>query len=521
MLYFAKWKIGLILLAIVAGIFYALPNVVAPFTDQEDLPGWWQPVTLGLDLQGGSHLLLEVGVDDVVQEQMTSLVEAARGELRDARIRYRDLGVDGHGVQVRIPEESDRDTAERLLAAIDPTVEMTRDDDLFRLVYSEKALAERRTAAVQQSIEIVRRRVDELGTREPSIQRQGERRIIVELPGIDDPERVKRLIGKTAKLTFHLVDGAVAVEDALRGRVPPGDRLLPAAESNTRGPSHYVVQRRVNVSGDRLTDAQPTFQNGEPVVSFRFDTVGGRQFGDTTQKNVGKFLAIVLDGQVISAPVIREPILGGSGIISGSFTTQGAQDLALLLRAGALPAPLSILEERTVGPGLGADSIAAGAAASVLGIVLVVVFMAVAYGTFGVLADVALLVNLGLLFGVLSLLGATLTLPGIAGIVLTIGMAVDANVLIFERIREEARHGRTPMNAAEAGFKQAFRTIFDSNITTLAAAALLFFFGTGPVRGFAVTLSVGILTSVFTAVMLTRLMVALWFRRKRPQALPI
>ncbi len=522
MLYFAKWKVGLILLVVLGGIFYALPNILAPIMGEDDLPDWWRPVTLGLDLQGGSHLLLEVGVDDVVQEQMTGLVEAARSELRDARIRYRDLGVEGTSVVVRVPGAEERPEAEDLLAKIDPQVSLTLGEDgLFRMTYSEQTLAERKTAAVQQSIEIVRRRVDELGTREPTIQRQGERRIIVELPGIDDPDRVKRLIGKTAKLTFHLVDTSVSLEDALRGRVPPGSRLLPSADDTQRGPSQYVVRRKVDVSGDRLTDAQPTFQNGAPVVSFRFDTVGGRQFGEATQKNVGKQLAIVLDDAVISAPVIREPILGGNGIISGSFTTEGAQDLALLLRAGALPAPLTILEERTIGPGLGADSIAAGAAASVLGVVLVVAFMAVSYGLFGVLADIALLVNLFLLMGVLSLIGATLTLPGIAGIVLTIGMAVDANVLIFERIREEARTGRTAMNAAEAGFKQAFRTIFDSNITTLAAAALLFYFGTGPVRGFAVTLSVGIVTSMFTAIMLTRLMVASWMRRKRPQNLPI
>jgi len=522
MLYFAKWKVGLILLVVLGGIFYALPNVLAPIMGEDELADWWRPVTLGLDLQGGSHLLLEVGVEEVVQEQMVGLVEAARSELRDARIRYRDLGVEGTTVTVRIPDAEARAEAERLLAQIDPQVTLTQGEDgLFQMAYSDQALAERKTAAVQQSIEIVRRRVDELGTREPTIQRQGERRIIVELPGIDDPERVKRLIGKTAKLTFHLVDSSVSMEDALRGRIPPGSRLLPSADSNERGPAQYVVRRKVDVSGDRLTDAQPTFQNGEAVVSFRFDTVGGRQFGEVTQENVGRQLAIILDEQVISAPVIREPILGGNGIISGSFTTQSAQDLALLLRAGALPAPLTILEERTIGPGLGADSIAAGAPASVLGVVLVVVFMAVAYGFFGVIADIALLLNLVLLMGALSLLGATLTLPGIAGIVLTIGMAVDANVLIFERMREEAKGGRGALNAAEAGFKQAFRTIFDSNITTLAAAALLFYFGTGPVRGFAVTLSVGILTSMFTAIMLTRLMVATWMRGKRPQGLPI
>jgi len=524
MLYFGKWKIALVVLVCLAGIVFALPNALG--LDEDDLPDWWQPVTLGLDLQGGSHLLLEVGTEEVVAEQLTGLVEAARAELREARIRYRDLGVaqgpDGiRMVNVRIPRADERAAAEDILEDIDPQVTTVEAgaDGLFRLGYTEDALDERKISAVQQSIEIVRRRVDELGTREPTIQRQGDRRIIVQLPGVDDPERIKRLIGQTAKLTFHLVDANASVEDALRGRVPPGSMLLPSAEE---GGGQLVVRRRVDVSGDRLTDAQPTFQDGQPVVSFRFDTVGGRRFGNTTSENVGRQLAIVLDREVISAPVIREPILGGSGVISGSFTVQTAQDLALLLRAGALPAPLTILEERTVGPGLGADSIQAGTIASALGLVLVIVFMALAYGRYGLYADTALLLNLCLLLGALSALGATLTLPGIAGIVLTVGMAVDANVLIFERIREEARGGRSPMNAADAGFRSAFKTILDSNVTTLIAAALLFQFGSGPVRGFAVTLGIGILTSMFTAIMVTRLMVATDLRRGRGRAvLPI
>lgn len=519
MLYFSKWKIGFIMLACLAGIFYALPNAIAPVSKTDALPSWWQPVTLGLDLQGGSHLLLEVDVNGVVQEQLTAVVEAARDVLREDRVRYRDLGVDGLAVVVTIPEADQRDTARGLLRKLDPAlqIEMT-EDGRFTLTFNEQAMAERKLAAVKQSIEIVRRRVDELGTREPTIQRQGDARIIVEVPGLSDPERLKRLIGKTAKLTFHLVDTSASIEDAQRGRVPPGSRLLPSAEA---GKGFYLVKRRVQVSGDRLTDASATFENGRPVVSFRFDTAGARQFGDTTKDSVGKQLAIVLDDQVISAPVINGPILGGSGIITGSFSVEEANELSLLLRAGALPAPLTILEERTVGPGLGADSIQAGTVAAIIGLVAVVLFMALAYGTFGIFANIALILNLSMLIGVLSFIGATLTLPGIAGIVLTMGMAVDANVLIFERMREETRAGRTPMNAAEAGFRQAFRTIFDSNITTLVAAALLFIFGTGPVRGFAVTLTVGILTSMFTAIMVTRLLVSVWMRKRRPTALPI
>lgn len=522
MLYFAKWKIGLILAVCVAGIFYALPNLMAPL-GKHDFPSWWQPVNLGLDLQGGSHLLLEVAVDDVVKEQLNGLVESTRTTLREQKIVYRDLSLDGQTVVVRIPDAAGRDAAIGQLSKLDQAITVkTEGDDLVRLAYTQQALNDRKQAAVKQSIEIVRRRIDESGTREPTIQRQGADRIIVELPGESDPERVKRLIGKTAKLNFHMVDSSVSPEDALRGRVPPGSRLLPAAEGS-HGPKQYVVKRAVEVGGDRLTDASATFQstNNEPVVSFRFDSIGGRRFGEATTKNVGQQLAIVLDDQVISAPVVREPILGGSGVISGSFTVQGAQDLALLLRAGALPAPLTVLEERSVGPGLGQDSIQAGAAASVIGLVVVVVFMMLCYGMFGLIANVALVLNLVLLLACLQLLGATLTLPGIAGIVLTMGMAVDANVLIYERMREEERAGRGAMNAAESGFRHAFGTIFDSNITTLAAAVLLFFFGTGPVRGFAVTLSLGIITSMFTATMFTRFLVSLWFRRVRPKTLPI
>lgn len=519
MLYFAKWKIATILAVILAGFFYAFPNVGVPL-GQRDLPEWWQPVNLGLDLQGGSYLLLEVGVEEVVAEQLSSLVEGARDGLRDARIRYRDLGVVQGAVEVRIPEADQIDAARRLLDGLDNSLILTTGEGgLFRLSYSEQALNERKIQAVQQSIEIVRRRVDELGTREPNIQRQGDSRIIVELPGVDDPERIKRLIGQTARLNFHLVDHTVSPEDALRGRVPPGSRLVPAANPGS-GQAQYVVRRSIVVSGDRLTDSQPTFEDGRPVVSFRFDTLGGKRFGDATSENVGRLLAIVLDDKVISAPQIRQPILGGSGVITGQFTVQEAQDLALLLRAGALPAPLTVLEERTVGPGLGEDSIRAGIIACAIGMALVVVFMIAAYGTFGVFANICLLLNLVLLVGALSALGATLTLPGIAGIVLTVGMAVDANILIFERIREEFRNGRTAFAAAETGFRQAFKTILDSNITTLIAALMLFQFGTGPVKGFAVTLAIGILTSMFTAIMVNRLMVSGYLRSRKTLALP-
>jgi preprotein translocase subunit SecD len=377
--------------------------------------------------------------------------------------------------------------------------------------------------AVDQSIEIIRRRIDETGVREPTIQRQGEERILVQLPGIDDPDRIKDLLKKTAKMTFHLIDETTSVTDALAGRVPPGSVLMMSdQETDASGePIPYVVRKRVVVGGDTLVSAQSSFQENQPVVSFRFDSIGTRKFGEVTQENVGQRLAIVLDGKVISAPVIREPILGGSGVISGRFTVQETIDLALLLRAGALPADLTILEERTVGPDLGADSIRAGEIAAAIGLLAVIFFMALYYGLFGLFSAVALILNLIIIVGLLSLLQATLTLPGIAGIVLTLGMAVDANVLIFERIREEARGGKTPVAAMDAGYRRALTTIIDANVTTLIAAILLYNFGSGPVKGFAVTLGIGIVTSMFTAMMVTRLLSVVWLRRRRPKTLPL
>ncbi|MBW7849264.1 MAG: protein translocase subunit SecD [Rhodospirillales bacterium] len=520
-MHFERWKVLVILAVCIAGAVFATPNLLSR-QQAENLPGWLQPVNLGLDLQGGSHLLLEVEVGTVLKERLTSLVDSARIELRKERIRYVDLGVDGNAMTVRIIESGDRAKARDLLRGLDRDTEIDeRADGLMVVTYTQAALTQQRNAAIDQSIEIVRRRVDELGTREPTIQRQGEDRILVQLPGVDDPERIKTLLGKTAKLTFHMVDDSASVIDAQRGRVPPGSVLIEAADPQAGEAATYVVRRRVTVGGDSLVDAQPSFQNNEPVVSFRFDSAGAKRFGDATKENVGRQLAILLDDRVISAPVIREPILGGSGIISGNFTVQSANDLALLLRAGALPAPLVILEERTVGPDLGADSIRAGAIACVIGLVLVIIFMVLTYGLFGVFANLALAINLVLLLGGLSALGATLTLPGIAGIVLTMGMAVDANVLIYERMREEARVGRSVINALQAGFDRAIVTILDSQLTTLIAALLLFQFGSGPIRGFAVTLTLGLITSMFTAVWLTRLIISLWLARARPKALPI
>lgn len=521
MVQFPKWQLIFIAVVLILGAAFVVPNLL-PRDTAESLPGWLpsEQINLGLDLQGGSYLLLEVDLDSVVEEQLTNLVDGLRLGLRRARIGYTDLGVDGSTVVFRVRDPDAMDEARQVVRdTAGDLVISSGDDGRFRVQFADAALEERRRSVVQQSIEIVRRRIDETGTREPSIQRQGEQRILVQLPGVRDPERIKNLLGKTAKLTFRFVDDTVLPDAA---RIPPGSEVLESDEPDQFGNTlRYVVKKRTMVTGDTLTDAAATFQNGQPVVSFTFDSIGAKRFADATRDGVGRVFAIVLDNRVISAPVIREPILGGRGVISGSFTVQEVQDLALLLRAGALPAPLTILEERTVGAGLGADSIEAGKIASILGMVFVVIFMALVYGLFGVMADIALILNLILILAALSGLQATLTLPGIAGIVLTIGMAVDANVLIFERIREEARQGRGPVTAIDAGYRRALTTIIDSNLTTLIAALLLFQFGTGPVKGFAVTLAIGLVTSMFTAIMLTRLFVVTWLRRRRPQALAI
>jgi preprotein translocase subunit SecD len=525
MLYFANWKVLLICGVCLLGVLLSALNLLTP-AQLAYLPSYARKqVALGLDLRGGSYLLLQVDIAAAQRERLNTTIDSVRNTLRDAHIGYTGLNVEGDAITFTIRETDRIEEAKRDLAKIDPdlTVEIA-PDGTGTMKFSAVATETRRRQAVEQSIEIIRRRIDETGTKEPTIQREGQDRILVQLPGVDNPERVKALLGRTAKLTFQLVDQSVTVEDARRGRLPPGDEILPSVDEGRGrggGAGSYVVRKRVMVGGDTLVDAQATFQNNEPVVSFKFDSVGGKKFGDATRENVGKPFAIVLDSKVISAPVIREPILGGSGIISGSFTVQSASDLALLLRAGALPAPISILEERTVGAELGADSIHAGAVASIVGVILVIVFMVLFYGLFGVFADIALIFNLCLMLGALSLLGATLTLPGIAGIALTMGMAVDANVLIYERIKEELRGGRSMLSSLEAGFTRAFGTILDSHVTTLVAGILLYWLGSGPVKGFAVTLSIGVLTSLFSAILVTRLQIVTWLRRLKPKAIPL
>ena len=507
-------KVAIIAGICAAGIFFAVPNMIK---DSAKLPSWWQPVNLGLDLQGGSNLLLRVQMDEVLKERMSTLEDSARQILRENKIRYQKLSYNADGVSVKIENPNSRNKAVSLFKKMDTGLEVMEGEDGYLYIrYNEIAMNELKAKVVDQSIEIVRRRIDELGTKEPVIQRQNIDRIAVQLPGLQNPEYVKTLLGKTAKMTFHLVDSRSNAADAKRGKLSSSSRVVNGAEGG-----QYVINRKPAVGGENLVDAQATFQDNQPVVSFKFNTIGGKKFGEVTKDNVGQQLAIVLDNEVISAPTIQGAILGGSGVITGNFTLKSANDLALLLRSGALPAPLEILEERTVGAGLGADSIKSGVTASIVGLILVVVFMLAAYGLFGLFTSVAVFMNLFLLLGALSILGATLTLPGIAGIILTIGMAVDANVLIFERMREEKNHGRSTRDAADAGFSEAMSTIVDSNLTTLVAAAVLFYFGTGPVRGFAVTLALGIMTSMFTSVTFTRLMIAAWIERYKPTKLPI
>src|SRR6476469_1238230 len=535
MLYFTRWKAMAIVLTALVVCLFAFPNFISEKTVQS-WPKWAQRhVVLGLDLQGGSHILLAVDTAAVRKEKLESLRDDVRRVLRDARVGYTGLAVRGNSVEVRIREGSNFDQAvDKLRELSQPlggilgsstgqrTLDVTTEGgSLVRLTVTDPAIVERVRQAVEQSIQIIERRINELGTVEPLIQRQGTDRILVQVPGLQDPTRLKELLGKTAKLDFRMVDVNVTAEQALQGRLPPEDEVLYGTGNESKVP--YVVEKRILVSGGDLTDAQPGFdpRTSEPIVSFRFNSTGARKFAEATQQNVGKPFAIILDNKVISAPVIREPILGGSGQISGSFTVEQANDLSILLRAGALPARLTPIEQRVVGAGLGQDSIVNGTRASYFGAILVVLSMLLIYGKFGLIANIAVAINVAMIFGVLSLLNATLTLPGIIGIVLTIGIAVDSNVLIYERIREEVRSGRTAIAAIDAGFTRALATILDSNITTFIAAAVLFFIGTGPVRGFAVTLGVGIITTVFTAFTLTRLMVAYWVRWSRPQRLAV
>lgn len=537
MLHFATWKIALVWAVIAAGLLAASPNVLPPQL-LGAFGGYFPsaPVNLGLDLRGGSHLLLEADVASIRTVRLETIRDEARLALRRENIGYRALRVEEEQVRIQLRRVEDKDKATELLlenaAPLQPSLLSpfaqgsslnveSPSEGVLLLAPADEAKRQQLQSAMAQSIEIVRRRIDELGTTEPTIQRQGEERILVQVPGFDDPQRLKEILGQTAKLNFYLVNTSVQPAALERDDgLPPGTRLFFTGDEP---PFPYALFSRPLLGGENLVDAQPAFDQitRRPIVTFRLDSAGARIFGEVTQANVGKPFAIVLDEVVVSAPVINEPIIGGRAQISGNFTIEQANDLAILLRAGALPVPLRVLEERTVGPGLGADSIRAGTLAAIMGFVAVVLYILLTYGLFGLYANSALVVNLMMVLGALSFLGATLTLPGIAGIVLTIGMAVDANVLIFERIREEIGQGKTPVNAIDSGYRRALGTILDANITTFIAAAILFFAGSGPVRGFAITLGIGIATSVFTAFTFTRMLAAFWIRWRRPDRLPL
>ena len=527
MLYFARWKVAAILGVIALGILLCLPN----FLPSSALPSWAQrQISLGLDLRGGSYLLLEVDLNRVAHDRLEAIADGARTRLRQANIGYTAIATDepNRRVTVRLRDPAQADTAAAQLrdlanpvtastGATSPDIEVAATGDgALNVTVTQAGLQARASGAVDQSVEIVRRRVDETGVAEALVARQGQDRVLVQLPGVDDPNRIKQLLGRTAKMTFHLLDENANPQATVP---PPGTMFLTGERDGQR----YAVRRQVAVDGANLSDARASQdpQTREWVVSFTFDSVGSRRFADITRANVGRPFAIVLDDKVLTAPVIREPITGGRGQISGSFNAQSASDLAALLRAGALPAPLTVVEERTVGPELGADAIRAGLIALGTGTLFVLLYMGTAYGLFGWFANLALLVNLVLTGAALSLLGATLTLPGIAGVVLTLGTAVDANILINERIREEVQAGRAPASALEAGFSKAYGTILDSNVTNLLAMAALYLFGSGPVKGFAVTVALGTFVHLFTATTLVRLMISVWFRSRRPRSLPV
>ncbi|MEL6609859.1 MAG: protein translocase subunit SecD [Pseudomonadota bacterium] len=553
MLRIEGWKRVLIWLTVAAGLLLAMPNafyerversndaearIEAGFVGAEneaDAALWpsYLPsslVNLGLDLRGGAHLLAEVRLEEVYETRLEGLWPELRDVLRAERATIGTIRLqpsNGSDLRVRIGEPAQIARAmelartiatplQTITGALQDDITVSSDGDLLIVALSEAEQQATDERTMGQALEIIRRRIDEAGTREPTIQRQGERRILIQVPGIGSAQEVKELIGKPALLTFQPVVGRTTDANTAPG---PGNELLPSLDEDGL---FYILERTPVVTGETLVNAQPSFdQNGNPSVDFRFNTAGARDFGEYTSANIGSPFAIVLDAEVVSAPVIQSAITGGSGQITGAFSIEESTNLAILLRAGSLPAGLDFLEERTVGPELGQDSIDAGTIACIVAFAAVLIFMGLSYGLFGLFANAALIINVGLIFGLLSMIGATLTLPGIAGIVLTIGMAVDANVLIFERIREELKTAKGPARAIELGYEKALSAIIDANITTFITAVILYLMGSGPVRGFAITLGLGIMTSVFTAIFVTRILVIMWFERKRPKTIEV
>ena len=533
-MHFSREKTISILLTCLLGVLWCIPS----FLSEENfkaLPSWAQHrIGLGLDLRGGAHLLMAMDTDQLKKDWVAGLRDDARKNLREAKIGFNGIGVAGNAVQIRLAKPEETDTAIVSLKKLVQTIGGTRfagsadiaiakgaDAGLITIEPTEAGVSERVSNAAGSSIETIRRRIDPAGTTEPNIVRQGNNRILIQVPGVEDTKQLKDILGQTAKLSFHEVNSEVPVSAAKEGRVPPGYKIMKSAV-NPKDPEdsierEYLIKENPVVDGTDLADARAGFdqQRNDPIISFRFNQSGARKFGNFTRDNVGRPFAIVLDDKVLSAPVIREPILGGSGQISGSYTPDTANNLAIQLRSGALPTKLTVVEERTVGANLGQDSIDAGKRAAVVGMLAVVGFMVYAYGLLGIFAAIGAALHVVLVFAIMSRLGSTMTLPGIAGIVLTIGMAVDANVLIYERIREELRNGKSPIAAIEAGFDRAYATIVDSQLTTFIAGLVMFLLGSGPIRGFAVTLTLGIMTTVFTAFTVTRMLVSWWLMAQK------
>jgi preprotein translocase subunit SecD len=530
MLQFTRWKVIATVVACLAGMLVALPN----FFSKETVQSWpsfmpKQRLALGLDLQGGAHLLLAMDQDEIKKDWINNLRDEARKELRDAKIGFTGIGTQGlTKLVIKLAKPEEQAAAVKALnkirqpignallgaGAYDVDVSSGEEAGTVEVKMSEQGLRQRIANAASASIETINRRINNLGTSESTIVRQGADRILIQFPGLTDTKDLKKLIGETAKLTFHEVHGSVSAEEAKMTKIPTGYKIYPSDKDEGGGGGDLLLREQPVVQGSDLADAQPGFDSrtGEPVINFRFNQIGARKFGNFTKDHVGRPFAIVLDDKVLSAPVIREPILGGSGQISGNFTVESTNRLAVQLRSGSLPAKLTIVEERTVGPSLGADSIQAGKLAGIVGGVAVVCLTILAYGTFGIFACFGLFIHLMLTLALMTLIGSTLTLPGIAGLVLGVAMAVDANVLIYERIREELRVGKMPVSAIDAGFQRAFVTIADSQLTTLACALIMFWLGSGPIRGFAVTLTIGIITSIFASVTVVRLLISLWLR---------
>ena len=500
------WKATLVILVISLAIIFTLPSLLY----KENSNNWFfdNKINLGLDLQGGSYLLLEVQTEVLMQEELNNISDSIQFIARGLQTNIINIISEEDEIQLRFSNNDKLEEIREKFKNNYRNVNVTINNNTMKIVINEIFKKNIKESAIKQSLEIVRKRIDESGTKEPLIQRSGKKRILLQLPGIKDPERIKELLGTTAKLTFHMVDDEDTI--SLKANRAPFGKIIVADFYNPE--IKYLVEKKSRVGGENLVDAKASFDPQEGhAVSFRFDTTGAQKFGKATSENVGKRFAVILDGVVITAPVINTAITGGSGIITGNFTSQEAADLSVLLRAGALPAPLSIIEERSVGPGLGADSIASGKIAAIIGMICVCIFMILIYGMFGLLANLSLLANLFIIVSLLGTIGATLTLPGIAGIVLTIGIAVDANVLVFERIKEEANKTTSALEAVKNGFDKALSTILDANITTLIAALLLFVFGSGPIKGFSITLSLGVLASMFTAIMFTNFLIYLWF----------